>query len=238
MRGAAVAVVATLLLSVAAACSSDGPAPGRPASPAAPRVLTAPRGERTSGTLDVASGFHSVAVRAADLGASLFRAATPATSSALPTATVDRGHVLIGERGAASGGGPAYLDVAISTSVRWTLRFTGGASSLRLALSAGRIRAVDLVSGFALINLTLPKPDGSLRVTMAGGSTDFAVHLVDAAPARVRVAGGAGTVILDGARRTGVAGGTTLAPPTWATAANRYDIDCTAGVSTLSVVHR
>lgn len=235
-RTSAVAAAVFLLLAVVTGgCSSGKPTPVL-ASGSIAHVLTEPRADRTTGTLDVAAGYHAVTVRSADLGASLFRASTPTGSAAAPTATVDRGQVLIGERGTKAGGGPAALDVTLSTAVRWTLRFTGGAQSLRLDLTAGRVRAVDLVSGFALIDLRLPAPHGSLPVTMSGGSSEFTVHLAGAAPARVRLAGGASTVVVDGTRHTGVAGGTTFTPPGWPTAANRYDIDCTAGVSMLRVV--
>jgi hypothetical protein len=235
IRAGAVAIF-LVPVAVVGACSSDPPRAVAPTG-SLTHVVTAPRAGRTAGTLDVTSGYHAVIVRTTDLGGLLFRATTPLGSAALPTDTVERGQVLIGQRGTDSGGGPTDLVVSISSAVRWTLRFTGGATSVRLGLSTGQIRAVDFVSGFALIDLTLPKPHGSLPVTMSGGSTQFTVHLAGDAPARVRVAGGASTVTVDGTRRTGVAGGTTLTPPTWPAAANRYDIDCTAGVSTLRVIH-
>ncbi|MFC7760502.1 hypothetical protein ACFQY4_22570 [Catellatospora bangladeshensis] len=43
---------------------------------------------------------------------------------------------------------------------------------------------------------------------------------------------------VDGVRRSGIAGGTVFTPPGWADAADRYDVDATAGVSTLTVDRR
>jgi hypothetical protein len=42
-------------------------------------------------------------------------------------------------------------------------------------------------------------------------------------------------VTIDGRTHSGVAGGTTWAPATWAPTADRYDIDATAGVSAIVV---
>jgi hypothetical protein len=54
-------------------------------------------------------------------------------------------------------------------------------------------------------------------------------------PAQVVAGGGAGYLSLDGQNLTGVAGGTVLATPGWATATSRFAIDATAGVSRLAV---
>ena len=43
-------------------------------------------------------------------------------------------------------------------------------------------------------------------------------------------------LIRHGRHLTGVAGGTVLATPGWATARARFDIDATAGVSRLTVI--
>jgi hypothetical protein len=48
----------------------------------------------------------------------------------------------------------------------------------------------------------------------------------------VRIGGGAASTEVDGVRRTGLAAGTVLATTT---AADRYDVDATAGVSTLTL---
>lgn len=54
-------------------------------------------------------------------------------------------------------------------------------------------------------------------------------------PAEVFAGGGAGYLTVDGQSLTGVAGGTVLATPGWATTRSRFDIDATAGVDRLTV---
>ena len=65
---------------------------------------------------------------------------------------------------------------------------------------------------------------------MAGGATEFTLHVPTGVATGVRVGGGAASADVDGVRRTGLAGGTVLST---ATATDRYDVDATAGVSTL-----
>jgi hypothetical protein len=70
---------------------------------------------------------------------------------------------------------------------------------------------------------------------MTGGAGQLLVRLTGNAPARVAATGGAGAVTIDGQRRTGIPGGWMWTPDTWATATDRYDINASAGVSTLTV---
>jgi hypothetical protein len=61
------------------------------------------------------------------------------------------------------------------------------------------------------------------------------VHLTGGAPVRVAAKNGAGDVTIDGQSQSGVAGGSIFATPGWDTAADRFDIDATSGVSSLTV---
>jgi hypothetical protein len=56
--------------------------------------------------------------------------------------------------------------------------------------------------------------------------------------ARLRLDGGAASATIGGRSYTGVAGGTMLTMPGWASAPSRYDIDAPAGVSAISVTSR
>jgi hypothetical protein len=54
-------------------------------------------------------------------------------------------------------------------------------------------------------------------------------------PARLQLWGGASAATLGGQTYTGLGGGTVVAMPGWAGAANRYDVAAPAGVSDISV---
>jgi hypothetical protein len=73
---------------------------------------------------------------------------------------------------------------------------------------------------------------------MTGGANQFIVHAPANVPARVRIGSGASNVTLDGVRHTGIAPATVFAPGNWDQSRDRYDIDASAGVSTLIVDHR
>jgi hypothetical protein len=88
-------------------------------------------------------------------------------------------------------------------------------------------------AGAARIELVLPVPDRAVPIRMAGGATEFTLHVPQGVATAVRVDGGAADTDVDGVRRTGLAAGTVLAT---STAADRYDVEATAGVSTLKLV--
>jgi hypothetical protein len=214
------------------ACSDGGGEPLYPLRPGptgpAHQVATG-IGTAGDGTLDLLSGATTVTVRDADLGPDRVRVSTPEGSEVAPTLAVDGGTVGVHltRTGAA---GPAAVTVLLDRRVRWTVRLSAGATSQLLDLRGGRLAGVDLLGGATRIELRLPAPRGAVPVRMAGGATELAVHLPPGAAASVRAGGGAGTAVLDGVRTTGIAGGTVLAGTT---APDRYDIDATAGVSSL-----
>lgn len=213
---------------VLAACSGGGGEPVRPfgTAPATPhRVSTA----APVTTVDLVSGATTMTVRDADLGPERVRASTPEGSGLLPRLDVvgERVDVHLTQTG---GSGPAAVVLELDRRTRWAVRLSGGATSQLLDLRGGRVASVDLLAGATRIELRLPAPDGVVPVRMSGGATELAVHVPPGAAAGVRVGGGAASVVVDGVRRTGVSGGTVVSS---STAADRYDVEATAGVSTL-----
>jgi hypothetical protein len=67
------------------------------------------------------------------------------------------------------------------------------------------------------------------------GGTLLRVSTPDGAPVQVTAGGGASSVSVDDQELTGIAGGTVLTPPGWATATSRIDLDATSGFSQLTV---
>ena len=226
--------VLALAVTVGAGCDDGGSGPivgplGPPTTTGtAHRATAAPAVD--TGTVDLVSGVTTVSVRSADLpGDTRLQADTPDGAGIAPALTVDGDTVSVHlvQTGEA---GPAAVTVLLDPAVRWRVRLSGGATRAAFDLRGSRLAGVDLLAGVTRIELWLPAPDGAVPVRMAGGATDLTVHVPDGVATGVRVGGGAGTVVVDGVRRTGVPGGTTV---TRATAADRYDVDATAGVSTL-----
>jgi hypothetical protein len=130
------------------------------------------------------------------------------------------------------------IEIRLNSRVRWTLRLTGGADATTVDMSAGHLAGVEFAAGVTRIRLALPRPDGTVAVRMLAGASEFDVTAPAGVPARVRLGSGAGSVTVDGSTRTGVAQGTVLTPPSWESAADRYDIEAVAGVSRLTLARR
>jgi hypothetical protein len=192
------------------------------------------RGNGQASRFAMIDGADVVRVRIADLGADRYDISTPDGSKVLPTVTADHGEILAGVRDGA-GTGPAVVNVVLDDDVRWQIRLAGGASDEAVDLTAGPGGDVDFSAGTSRASVALPAARGTQRVVLSGGAGEFTVRLGGDAPARVRAGGGAGSVTVDGQAHTGVSGGSVWAPDNWASAADRYDIDATSGVSTISV---
>jgi hypothetical protein len=218
-----------VLALVATGCDGGG---GTAAGPvlATPGPAHSVSTDRAADTVDLVSGATTLSVRSADLpGRGTVTATTPDGSGLVPALSVDGSTVSVHVTKAGPTG-PDALTVLLDRDVRWRVRVSAGATSQTVDLRDGRLAGLDLLGGATRIDLRLPAPTGTVPVRMAGGATELAVHVPAGVPTGVRVGGGAGTVVLDGETRTGVAGGTVVST---AAATDRYEVDAVAGVSTL-----
>jgi hypothetical protein len=110
-----------------------------------------------------------------------------------------------------------------------------GAGGTALALPPPSSPHVASMAGSDVLDVSLPVPSGTVPFLFAGGASQFLLSLPGGVPARLTLGGGAAFVRLDSQDLTGVAGGTVLASPGWATARSRFVLDATAGVSRLTV---
>lgn len=202
----------------------------------ASHTVTAAVAGRDAATLDLLSGVTAVTVTAADLGDVLYRVRTPGDGRMVPSVTDFDGRVGV-QLNDARNGAPdrGVVAVELNRDVRWTLRFTAGATSNTADLRGLRaVGGVEYVGGVSGIELTLPAAKGAVPVRMSGGAGTMRVHLPQGGPVRVVAGGGAGSVTIDGVRHDGVAGGAAYTGGDSA-AADRYEIDNTAGVSSVVV---
>ncbi|GIG11671.1 hypothetical protein Cme02nite_00030 [Catellatospora methionotrophica] len=236
MRARTVLAGLTLTL-LATGCApwhdDDGPEHGRDGL-GQTHLVSAARGDRDAASLTVVSGATTLAVRAADLGDDLYRISTPDNSGIAPDVVESGGRFQLHLRSTGDNG-PAAVEILLDRRVRWDLRFSGGANETLVDLGGGRVAGLDFTAGSSRIETILPKPEGPVTVRMAGGASELLVRAPEGIPVRVTAGGGAANVTVDGNRRSGIAGGTVFAPPGWDSAADRYDVDAVAGVSTLTV---
>ena len=202
----------------------------------ASHTVTAPVAGRDAATLDLLSGVTTVTVTAADLGDTLYRVRTPDDGRTVPGVTDLDGRIGV-QLNDTGNGTPDKGTVAVELNrdVRWTVRFTAGSTSNTADLRGLReIGGVEYIGGVSSIELSLPTAKGVVPVRMSGGAGTFRIHLPQDRPVRVVAGGGAGNVTIDGTRHDGVAGGAAFQGGDTA-AADRYEIDNTAGVSSVVV---
>lgn len=229
-----VATLAIVVLVIVGVAYGVVRATSRP-EPTPSHIATQSVAGRGSATLDVTSGMPVLNVRMAKLGGTLLRVATPDDAPVRPvldgTATVRLS--LAADRGGAPSG--YTVSVVLNSAVGWRLDLAGGTSRTVADLRGGIVNGIQVTAGSDVISLVLPKPSDTVAMRLTGGASQLLVTVPADVPVRVLAGGGAADVTLDAVSRIGVAGGTLITPPGWATAAHRYDIVATAGISHLVV---
>ncbi|NUR57500.1 MAG: hypothetical protein HOV87_02130 [Catenulispora sp.] len=170
----------------------------------------------------------------ADLGDRLFRASTPADSRQVPQETSNAGTVTL-SLADVPGAGPAQVNIVLSSRVSWTLSFDAGASAEQVDLTGVHLRTLTFAAGASTITALLPAPAGDVPILMQGGASSFHIQTPTDVPYQVAFRSGAGSATIEGAVHNGVAAGTVISSPSWDTAANRYTIDNSAGVSAFTL---
>jgi len=198
-----------------------------------------PRGGLTRAELKVTSGTAILDVSVGKLGGTLLRASTPDGAPVRPVLT-DPGLIVLSLAGAGRGGqGSGYaVKVVLNAAVTWSLDLAGGTQLTKVDLRGGKVAGIAVMAGSDTLDLSLPRPAGTLPLLLAGGVSQFLLSLPAGVPAQVTVGGGASFVSLDGQHLTGIAGGTVVTSPGWAAATSRYDIDAISGFSQLAVSRR
>jgi hypothetical protein len=197
-------------------------------------VVSMPVAGRSTAALKVAAGTPVLDVSVAKLGGILLRVSTPNASSMRPVLS-GSSLVTLSLAGARGHGQPGPVDVVLNSAVVWSIDFASGTQRTDADLRGGKIHEIAVTAGSDILDVSLPKPVGSLSFLLAGGVSQFQLSLPSGVPVRVTVGGGASLVSLGGQSRTGLAGGTVLTTPGWTSAASRFDIDATSGFDSLTV---
>jgi hypothetical protein len=221
-----VIVAAAAVLAVAA-----GGTAAALSAPSSAHVASLPAGGRTQAALKITGGTSVLRVSVANLHGALLRASTPDGAPVRPVLSGSAPIVL----SLAGGGTGSAVTVVLSSAVVWSLDFAAGTQRTDADLRGGRVGGIAVTAGSDILDVSLPRPSGTLPFLLAGGVSQFLISLPGGVPARVTVGGGASYVSTGNQDLTGVAGGTVLTPPGWATATSRFDIDAASGFSRLTV---
>jgi hypothetical protein len=224
-------IVAAVALVLAAAA---GAAAGLTLTSSPSHVASLGLDGRASATFKITTGTPVLDVSVAHLTGTLLRVSTPDDATVRPVLNGSAPIVLTLVH--AAGRDASYpVKVVLNSAVTWRLDFAGGTQRTEADLRGGKVGQIAITAGCDILDVTLPRPAGTLPFLLAGGVSQFALSLPAGVPAQVQVGGGASYVSVDGQSRTGIAGGTVLTPPGWATATSRFGINATAGFSRLTI---
>jgi hypothetical protein len=189
---------------------------------------------RTGAHLTLGSAAASVELRLTELPGQLYRISTPAGSGLAPRVTGPAGMVRL--RLAPTGqDGPDRVDIALNRHVQWHIRMTAGAGERHLDLGGGRLSGVVLAAGAGLVSLRLPRPRGTVPISLSGGVGTAEVVTPAGVPVRVRLIRGAMAVRLPWLTRASVPAGAVLTPRSWARSRDRYVLDARDELGSLTV---
>ena len=210
---------------------------------ASSHVVSMSTSGRTSAALKITTGTPVLQVSVGNLGGTLLRVSTPDDAPVRPVLSGSKLIVLSltgaaqgsGSQGSGSQGSGYAVKVVLNSAVTWSLDLAGGTQRTMADLRGGNVGGIAVTAGTDVLDVSLPKPAGTFPFLLAGGASQFLLSLPGGVPAQVTVGGGASFVSVDDQNLTGVAGGTVLTPPGWATATSRFYIDATSGFSRLTV---
>jgi hypothetical protein len=205
-------------------------------TPSSSHLVSLGSAGRSHAALEITTGTPVLDVSVGRLPGTLLRVSTPDNAPVRPVLSGSAPIVLSLTGSASAGHGTAYaVSVVLSSSVVWSLDFAGGTERTDADLRGGQVGGIAVTAGSDILDISLPRPAGTLPFLLAGGVSQFLLSLPGGVPARVTVGGGASYVSVDDQDLTGVAGGTVLTPPGWVGATSRFAIDATAGFSRLTV---
>jgi hypothetical protein len=230
-----------LVLAIAAAVAVVAGAGGTAlalASSAPSHAVSMSRDGQTGAALKVTAGTPFLDVSVGKLGGTLLRVSTPDDAPVRPVLSGSR-PIVLSLAGASAPPGPAgsgyAVQVVLNSAVTWSLDLAGGTERTEADLRGGKVAGVAVTAGSAELDVSLPRPAGTVPLLLAGGVSQFRLGLPGGVPAQLTVGGGASFVSIDDQHLTGVAGGTVLTPPGWAAATARFNIDAISGFSRLTV---
>ena len=218
--------------------------PSSPTPPPAPQGASLPADGRSSATLDVATGTLVLTIGVANLGGTsgtLLRVSTrggtprPQLRAAGGDGTVRSGKNALIYLSATDA---SAVTVTLNAAVSWRLDLAGATKRTVADLRGGRVAGIAVTKGSDVIDLTLPRPRGSVPIRLAAGASQFLLSLPSGVPVRLTAARGAGEVSLAGRDHVHVAVGTVFTTPGWAAGAVGFDIDATAGAARVAVTAR
>jgi hypothetical protein len=197
------------------------------------RTVSAPLDNRAKASFELLAGTNAVHVTIGELGDDLYRISTPDDAGILPNPIIrnDDVKLQVSKDGDGIGG---EIEVVLAAKVRWQLRFSGYAEKQIIDVSGGQVSGIEMVAAMKQAEVTLSRPSGTVPLKINGAVDKLILKSPPDNPVRIKVGGGAQTVVAGTKTLKDVAAGSTLTPKGWDTA-DRYDVTAGARITALTI---
>ena len=201
-----------------------------------------PLGGLNAATLQLGYGASSIEIRDGAMVGKLYQASVdyPGAENP-PTFALDQttGRLEISQSSSFGafrffGNGQRRLVLTLSDSLPWTIRVSGGASSLRVNLPEAQVSSLELSGGASSVDARLGKPRGTVAVRLSGGASSMTLHLPSGSEWAVSVTGGISGLTVDGSNSNAV-GDITRQSSGYNSATDRFEVRVSGGVSHLDL---
>ncbi|MET7395791.1 hypothetical protein ABZS66_20085 [Dactylosporangium sp. NPDC005572] len=229
-----IAVAAMLAVLVIVTRTPSEPAPQQDVV----HSVTGTLGARQEVQLEVVSGAESVIIHSEAMEGYLYRASTLPGSRVEPVVE-DTGQAIRLSLTGTEVAGQATVHVYLNNTVRWQLKLAGGGLRQVVDFATGRLAGIDVVAGVQELEVTVPKPEGTMPIRV-GGVGRLAVHAPNGPPAQLTLGAGCtvGELRLDDQAKQNLTAGTVVAGAGWATATDRYALQVDGGAATVQLDRR
>jgi DNA-binding MarR family transcriptional regulator len=129
----------------------------------------------------------------------------------------------------------AAIRLTLNGSIPWSIEVRGGLANMEADLRLLQLRSFEMTGGAANIEVTLPRPQGTVPVRLSGGAAGIGFHRPAGVPVGARLTGGAAKLQFDRQQLGAFGGLTRLETPGFEVAADRYDIRITGGASSVTI---
>lgn len=191
--------------------------------------LTAPLGTVTAGRLLFTRGAAHLKIGVDAAMEDLYRASF---EGKVPHIEVEGGTVRVKYRAALR---PPHGEIILSGRVPWSIEGHLGMTDVVAGLEDLELSGLEITAGASKVELRLPRPKGTVRIGIGGGSSDCLLTRPSGVPVRVHIGGGASHLAIDDFRVGSVGGKTDWQSPDYDEAEARYEIEIGAGASNLTV---
>jgi uncharacterized membrane protein len=126
-------------------------------------------------------------------------------------------------------------DVALNASIPWRLEAREGVTNLTADLRGLHVNAVSIGGGAADLDLRLPRPSGTVPISIRGSAASVSIRRPDGIAVRVSLPDGAASVQFDEQRIGPVGSLTPVQSLDYSDATDRYDVELHGGVAKLTI---